>query len=123
MAKRHPIVLVVGVVMQCDRRVRVRVCVHAHVQLRILTHFGTGRASLFTDHEKSGLPIRAKKKRFRTIWKQTLSNSPTDPISSSLNWKSSMHGVATLCNFCVVSFASSHFFHALLCMTFHVIGP
>ena len=43
--KRQPIVLVVGVVMWNDRRV------HAHVQLRILTHFVTARASLFTDHK------------------------------------------------------------------------
>ena len=42
------------------------------------------RASLFTDHRTSGLPIRAKYKHFRTIWEHTFDNSPTDFISSSL---------------------------------------
>ena len=32
-----------------------------------LVHFVTDRASLFTDHGISGLPIRLKYKHFRTI--------------------------------------------------------
>ena len=35
-------------------------------------------ASLLTDHEMSGLPMRAKHKHFRTIWEHTSDNSPTD---------------------------------------------
>ena len=31
-------------------------------------------------------------RHFRTIWQQTVDNSPTDPISSSFNWWSSRHG-------------------------------
>ena len=48
-------------------------------------------------------------------------NSPTDPISSSLDWWSSIIGIATLCNCWVVLFAIS--FHAFLCMTLTIIGP
>ena len=47
------------------------------------------RASLFTDHRISSLPIRAKHRQFRTICEQTVDNSPTDSLSS-LNWWSSM---------------------------------
>ena len=54
------------------------------------------RASLFTDHRTSGRPILAKYKNFRTICELTCDNSPTDFISSSLKWWSSMHGVDTL---------------------------
>ena len=61
-----------------------------------LVLFVIDRASLFTDHRIWGLPIRAKNRHFRTIWEQTFDNSPTDPNSSSLNWWSSRHGVATL---------------------------
>ena len=87
-------------------------------------HFVIARASFFRGHERSGLPIRAKYSYFRTICEHTFDNSPTDPISSSLHWWSSIHGVATACNCWVVSFASSqylstHFFS----MTFHVVGP
>ena len=46
--------------------------------------------------EYQGRPIRAKYKHFRTIWEHTCDNSPTDFISSSLKWWSSMHGVDTL---------------------------
>ena len=60
-----------------------------------LVHFVMARASLFTDHTISHLPIPAKYRHFRTIWVHTFDNS-TDPISSSLNWWSSIHGVATL---------------------------
>ena len=59
-------------------------------------HFVTARASLFTDHRISSLPIRAKKRHFRTTCERTVDNSPTDPISSSLNRWSSLHGVATV---------------------------
>ena len=45
-----------------------------------LFHFVIDRASLFTDHRISGLPIRAKYKHFRTIWEHTFDNSPTDFI-------------------------------------------
>ena len=48
-------------------------------------NFVTARASLFTDHKISGLPKRAKERHFRTICEQTVDNSPTDQISSSLN--------------------------------------
>ena len=58
-----------------------------------LVHFVMDRASLFTDHRISSLPIRAKYKHFRTIWEHTCENSPTDFIS--LKWWSSMHGVDT----------------------------
>ena len=43
------------------------------------------------------------------VCEQTFHNSPTDPISSSLNWWSPMHGVATLYNCWVVLFASSQY--------------
>ena len=69
----------------------------------------TARASSFTDRRMSGLPMHAKYKYFRTIWEQTFDNSPTDPISSSLNWWSSRHGVATWYNCWVVLFASSQY--------------
>ena len=80
-----------------------------------LVHFVIERASLFTDHRISGLPIRANFKHFRTIWEHTLDNSPKDFISSSLKWWSSMHGVDTLWSCWVVLFAisqnrSTHFF-------------
>ena len=61
-----------------------------------LVHFVMDRASLFTDHRISGRPIRAKFQHFRTIWLHTCDNSPTDFVSSSLKWWSSMHGVDTL---------------------------
>ena len=80
-----------------------------------LVHFVTPRASLFTDHKISGLPIRAKYRHFKTICGQTFDNSPTDFNSSSLKWWSSMHGVATLFYCWVILFANSkylstHFF-------------
>ena len=40
-----------------------------------LVHFVIDLASLFTDHRISGLPLRAKYKHFRTIWKHTFGNS------------------------------------------------
>ena len=43
-------------------------------------HFVTARASLFTDHKISSLPISAKYEHFRTICEQTADNSPTDPF-------------------------------------------
>ena len=49
-----------------------------------LVHFVIDRASLFTDHRISGLPIRAKYKHFRTIREHVFHNSPTDFTSSSL---------------------------------------
>ena len=61
-----------------------------------LVDFVIDRASLFTGHRISGLPILAKYKHFRTIRDHTCDNSPTDFISSSLKWWSSMHGVDTL---------------------------
>ena len=39
-------------------------------------HFVTARASLFTDHKMSGLPIRARYRHLRTICEQTVDNSP-----------------------------------------------
>ena len=39
-------------------------------------HFVTARASLFTDHKISGPPIRAKYRHLRTIYEQTVDNSP-----------------------------------------------
>ena len=53
-------------------------------------------SDLFTDHQMSGLPMRDKSGQFRTICEQTFDNCPTDPMSSSLGWWSSRHGVATL---------------------------
>ena len=45
----------------------------------------TARASLHTDHKMSGLPIRARHRRLRKKCEQTVDNSPTDSLSSSLN--------------------------------------
>ena len=42
------------------------------------------RASLFTDHRISGLPIRAKYMHFKKKLRADFDNSPTDFISSSL---------------------------------------
>ena len=81
------------------------------------------RASSLTDHEISGLPIRAKYRHLRTIWAHAFDNSPTDPISSSFNWWSSKNGVATFFNCWMDLFASSQYFHIFRRMTFHVIGP
>ena len=53
------------------------------------------RANLLTI-KISGRPILAKYKHFRTIREHALDNSPTDFVSSSLKWWSSMHGVDTL---------------------------
>ena len=61
-----------------------------------LVHFVIDRANLFTDHRISGRPILARYKHFRTIWEHVFDNSPTDFVSSSLKWWSSMHGVDTL---------------------------
>ena len=63
-----------------------------------LVHFVIARASSFTDSKMSGLPIPAKYRHFRKIWEHTFDSSPTDLISSSLNWWSSVHGVAILYN-------------------------
>ena len=41
----------------------------------VFVHFVTARASLFTDHNMSGLPIRARYRHLRTICEQTLDNS------------------------------------------------
>ena len=76
--------------------------------------FVTARASLFTDHKMSGLPIRARYRQFRTICEQIVDNSPTDffffeidghPFMSRFIWK----------------FAIS--FHTFLGMTLHIVGP
>ena len=74
-----------------------------------LVHFVSARASLFTNLKTSSLPIRAKCRHVWTNCEQTVDNSPTDPFSSSPNWWSSMHGVATLYNCSVVLFASSQY--------------
>ena len=74
-----------------------------------LVHFVMDRASLFTDHRISGLPKRTKYKHFRTIWEHVLNNSPTDFVSSSLKWWSSMHGADTLRSCCVVLLAKSQY--------------
>ena len=48
--------------------------------------------------------------------------SPADPNCSSLNWRSSRHGVATLYSFWVVLYRQLAIsLHTLLCMTFHII--
>ena len=74
-----------------------------------LVHIVAARASLFADHKISGLPVRAKCRHLRTIWEQTFDNSRTDHHSSSLNWRSSRHGVETLYGCWVVSFANSQY--------------
>ena len=51
-----------------------------------LVHLVIARASLFTDNKISGPQMRAKFRHFRKMCEQTFDNSPTDPISSSLNW-------------------------------------
>ena len=68
-------------------------------------HLVTDRASLFTDHRMSGLPIHAKNKNFKTICERTCDNSPTDSSSSFLKWCSSKQGLETLKN-CLVFFFS-----------------
>ena len=42
-------------------------------------------SKFFTDHQISGLPLRAKYGHFRAIREQTVDNSPTDPFSSFYN--------------------------------------
>ena len=74
-----------------------------------LVHYVIARASLITDHKISSLPMRAENRHFRTICEQTFDNSPTDPISASLNWWSARHRVATLKSCWVVLFASSQY--------------
>ena len=54
-----------------------------------LVHFVIDRASLFTDHRISVLPIRAKYKHLKTIGEHTFDNLPTDVNSSSVKWWSS----------------------------------
>ena len=61
-----------------------------------LVHSLIDRASLFTENRISGRPIRAKYQYFKTIWEHTCDNPPTNFISSSLKWWTSMHGVDTL---------------------------
>ena len=61
-----------------------------------LLHFVMDRASLFTDHRISSRQIIAKYRLLRTIWDHTCDNSPTDFVSSSLKWWTSMHGIDTL---------------------------
>ena len=76
--------------------------------LHALVHFVIDRASLFTDHRISGLPIRAKYKHCRTFWEHSCDNSPTNS-NSFMKWWSSMHGVDTLENCCFVLFANSQY--------------
>ena len=78
-------------------------------------HFVMERTSLLTDHKISSLPIRTKYKHFRTNRAHTFDISPTDPISSSSNFWSSIHGNATSCNPQIVLFANSQylFMHVL----------
>ena len=70
-------------------------------------------------------PLRAKYRHFRTICEQAVDTTPTDRVSSSLNWWSII--LAWRCDFvqllsCFVrQFEMS--FHANLCMAFHIIGP
>ena len=88
-------------------------------------HFAIARASLFTDHKISGLPIRAKYKYFITMCEQTVDNSLTDPISSSFQKLMVIHArcrdLVQLLSCFICKFALS--FHAFLRMTFHVIRP
>ena len=84
----------------------------------------TAIGSLFTDQRKSGLPIRAKYKHFKTIWERTTDNSPT--VSNSSFWKlwSSKQSVETVYNCSVFLFASSQYiFYVLFRVSFHVVGP
>ena len=50
----------------------------------LLVQVVTDRASWFTDHGMSGLPIRAKYKHLKTMCEHTFDNSPTDSSSSFL---------------------------------------
>ena len=43
------------------------ICIHLCAFVTSLVHFVMDRASLFTDHTMSSLPIHAKYKHFRTI--------------------------------------------------------
>ena len=82
------------------------------------------RASLFTDHKISGLPIRAKTGRFKKNCEQTVDNSPADPISSFFKlmvintWSCDFVQLLStyICKFAIC-------FRAFLGMTFHIIGP
>ena len=47
-------------------------------------------------HKISCRPMRVKYKHFTTIWEHICDNFPTDFISTSLMWWSSMRGVETL---------------------------
>ena len=60
-----------------------------------LVLFVIDRASLFTDHRISGLPIRAKYELFKTLCEQTSDSAPNDASSSCLNWWSSKQGCDT----------------------------
>ena len=89
----------------------ITVCIHIYNEYKISSDSGVchklwsifviDRASLFTDHRTSGLPIRAKKKHFRTIWEHSCDNSPTDFNSSSCQ---TVH----LFGFCFLSTVSRH---------------
>ena len=61
-------------------------------------NFVSARASLFTDHKGLVYQCEPKVDISEQFVSQTVDNSPTDPFSSSLNWWSFMHGVATLKN-------------------------
>ena len=87
-----------------------------------LVHFVIDRANFFTDQIMKGLPIRAKYRHFRTIWEHTCDNSPTDFISTSLKWWSSMQrNFVELLSRLLCQLKIS--FHTLLCMTFHILRP
>ena len=83
----------------------------------------TARASLFTDHKISGLPVRAKHSHVRTMCEQTVDNLQL--IHFLLLWIDDhpcmrRDFVKFLSRF-IRKFAIS--FYASLCMTFHVIRP
>ena len=66
-------------------------------------------ASLLTDHRMPGLPIRAKYKHVKTICERTSGNSPTDSVSSCLDWCSSRQGLETLYSCSTFLFVNSQY--------------
>ena len=93
----------------------------ANLLAQACVHFVAVRASLCTDNEMSGPPIRAKYMHVDTICEQTSDNSPNDSSSSSLMWRSSKQKLETLYNCSAFLFTNSQSLHALLGVSLHVV--
>ena len=87
-------------------------------------HIVTARASLFTDHNIAGLPIRAKCRHFqKNVWANCgqLSNWSNFFLFTLMVIYAWRRDFVKLLRRFIRQFAKS--FHAFLGMTFHVIGP